>query len=630
MEDLLRSSRIIRFGDFEVDLEAGELRKNGLRIRLQQQPFQILCLLLERPGRLVSRDDLQKLLWPNDTIVEFEHSINAAINRLREALCDSADEPRYVETLPRRGYRFIAPVVGADGVQRVAHGEAVPRPYKVLALAVGIVVVTLAALLVLNVAGLRDRVLRAVGAVREPPLQIQSIAVLPLENLSGDKEQEYFADGMTEELITNLGKISALRVISRQSMMRYKGSKKPLPEIARELSVDALVEGTVQRSGDRVRITANLVRAASESHLWAESYERDLRDVLALQSEVAQSIASEIKIKVTPQEQTRLASARPVNPAAHEAYLKGRYEWNKRTGQGLKKGMQYFEEAIAKDPNYAVAYAGLADSYMVLGNNGFLPAGDTYPKARAAALKALEIDADLADAHASLAIVLADYDRDWTGAEREYRRAIELNPGYATAHHWYALLLADLGRRGDALREIEEARKLDPLSVRINGNVGLVLYFARQYDAAIEQLRKGLELEPNDVGSHVQLGWAYMQKGMHQEAVTEIQKAANQGTGTLLPLAALAQAYAVAGNRDEAHRVLKLLKVLSGQKCVVPYQTATVYAGLGQREEAFAWLERALEAHDPRLNILNVDPSLDPLRSDPRFHDLLRRMNFPP
>ncbi|MBZ5543781.1 MAG: protein kinase [Acidobacteriia bacterium] len=587
----------------------------------------------DSPGKMLdailNRAPLSPLRVNPELPAELEHVINKALEKDRKLRYQSAADlrtdlqrlKRDTESVRSAG---VSPAVGA------IHELPLRRWWPAVATATALLAVV-ALLIGLNVAGLRDRLLTAVGARRAVPLsKIESLAVLPLENLSGDPEQEYFSDGMTEELITDLGQISALRVISRTSVMQYKGTKKPLPEIARELNVDAMVEGSVLRAGDRVRITAQLIQANPEKHLWAESYERDLRDVLALQSEVAQDITNKIQIRVTPQQQARLASARPVNPEAHELYLKGRYEWNKRTEQGLEKGLQYFEDAIAKDPNYATAYAGLADSYQVLGTNGFLPAGDTYPKARAAALKALEIDGDLADAHASLASVLAGFDRDWTSAEREYRRAIELNPGYATAHQWYALLLSILARHGEAIREIEEARKLDPLSVRINANVGEVLFFARQYDAAIEQLRKALELEPNDVTSHVLLGWAYMQKGMHQEAVAEIQKAANQRTGSLEPLAQLANAYAVAGKRNEAHTVLNQLKALSKQRYVGPYLTATTYVGLGQREEAFAWLERAFEVHDPYLTILNVDPRLDPLRSDPRFQALLRRMNFPP
>ncbi len=558
-----------------------------------------------------------------DCPAELEHIITKTLEKDRELRYQSAAElSADLQRLKRETESGGAPV--AADLSRQVEGIGVkPRLWR---WAVPVLVLIGAALAIaLNIAGLRDRLLPRGSALPS----IHSIAVLPLENLSGDPGQEYFADGMTEELITDLGKISALRVISRTSAMHYKGTAKTLPEIARELNVDAVVEGSVTRSGGRVRITAQLIQATNDKHLWAETYERNLSDVLALQDEVARNITTEIQIKLTPQQQARLASARPVSPEAHELYLKGRYEWNKRSEQGLKKGLQYFEEATAKDPNYAKAYAGISDSYHILADNGFLPANDADPKAKAAALKALEIDPDLADAHASLALVLEDYDRDWTGAEREYRRAIELNPGYATAHHWYALLLARLGRHDEALREIEEAQKLDPLSLTINASVGLVLYFARRYDAGIAQLRKTLELEPNHAGSHACLGWAYLQKGMHQQAIAEFQKAVNQQNRSPDSLAGLAAAYAAAGKRDDAHRVLNRLQALSRQANPVPYLTADIYVYLGEREEAFAWFERAFEAHDPTMGVLKVDPNLDSLRSDPRFQDLLRRMNFP-
>jgi TolB-like protein/Tfp pilus assembly protein PilF len=458
--------------------------------------------------------------------------------------------------------------------------------------------------------------------------EIKSLAVLPLENLSRDPEQEYFAQGMTDELITSLAKISALRVISRTSVMRYKGTHKPLPEIARELNVDGVIEGSILQSGDRVRITAKLIQAKTDRHLWAKSYERDQRDVLALQDDVARAIANEIKVKLTPQEQARLTSARPVNPEAHEAYLKGRYEWNTRTEEGLKKSLRYFEQGLAVEPSYAAAYSGLADSYMVLWNNGFLGPDECIPKARAAALKAIEIDDNLAEAHTSLAWLMGNYDWNWIASEREYRRAIELNPSYATAHHWYALQLANMGRHAEAIEEIRKARQLDPLSPRINANVGGNLYQARQYDQALEELNKALELNPNDPLAHGLLGFVYLQKGKNQEAIAELLRA-NQLIGDKggLP-AALAQVYAFAGERDQARKMLEKLETQAKRTYVPPSQIGLIYAALGERQQAFAWLERAYEQHDSLLLVLKGDARFDPLRSDPRFEDLLRRVGL--
>jgi TolB-like protein/Flp pilus assembly protein TadD len=424
------------------------------------------------------------------------------------------------------------------------------------------VLLVLAALFTLNVAGVRDRLLRRPML----PPKIESIAVLPLENLSGDPEQEYFADGMTDALITNLGQIKALRVISRTTAMHFKDAKKTLPEIARELNVDGIIEGTVLRSGERVRIAAQLLDARKDRHLWAETYERDLQEVLALQGEVARDVAQHVQAKLTPQEQIRFASgqSRSVNPEAYELCLKGRYQWNKRTREGLMKALEYFQRAIRVDPSCALAYSGLADTYGVLGNNGFLPTNEVFPKAKAAALKAVELDGDLAEAHASLAVELAP--SDWQGHEKEFLRAIELNPSYANAHHWYALGLVAMGRSDEAIREIEQARRLDPLSARINTNVGLVLYGARQYDRAIAELLKAQELEPSDVSAHLVLGWTYLAKGMTREALGEIQTAVRLSGDEPTVSAELARAYALSGNRKEALKILGRLKEISKQQ----------------------------------------------------------------
>jgi serine/threonine-protein kinase len=499
--------------------------------------------------------------------------------------------------------------------------------------AAGIALVAVALAVGLNVAGLRERLPPFAGARHGVPLaKIESLAVLPLANLSGDPEQEYFADGMTDELIADLGQIEALRVISRTSVMQYKGVKKPLPQIARELNVDAVIEGSVLRSGDRVRITAQLIQAVTDKHLWAKSYERDLRDVLALQSEVAGAIANEIKIKLTPQEQARLASARPVNPEAYQAYLKGRLFWNKRTVQGLKKAIEYFNEAIDKDPSYGLAYAGLADCYNLLGTDilaAFRPE-EAFPRGKAAAMKALEIEDTLAEAHGSLAWARLVYEWDWSAAEQEFKRAIDLNPNYGTAHHRYALYLASLGRLDEALAEIRRAQELDPLSPMINVNVGTIFFYARHYDQAAEQIRRALELDPNFAFAHWYLGRTYEQKSMHREAVRELQKAARLSEENPNFMAPLGHAYARAGQRAEAWKVLEQLKELSKRAYVPAYAMVDIYTGLGEKEEAFTWLEKAYEQHCSWLVWLKVDPELDPLRSDPRFQHLLRRMNFPP
>jgi TolB-like protein len=560
----------VRFEEFEADFRAGELRKRGIKIKLQEQPIQVLQMLVEHPGEVVTRDELQHKIWPADTFVDFEQGLYNAIRRLRDALEDSADKPRFIETLSRRGYRFIGTI------------EAIPR-------------------------------------------QIQSLAVLPLENLSRDPEQEYFAEGLTEALITTLAKIGELRVVSRTSIMQYKGVHGPLPEIARELGVDAIVEGTVLRAGDRVRITAQLIDATKEMHLWAESYERDLRDVLALQSELAQAIAREVQVSLTPQEQTHLAQAHPVDPDAYEAYLRGRYLWNR---QGLRKAIQYFEQAIAKDPTYAAAYSGLADCLSALTAWGHVPANEGSVKAKQHAQKALEIDHTLAEAHASLALATL-YDYDFSVAERGFERAIELNPRYATAHHLFGFYLGLMGRYEEAYTEMQRALRLDPLSTIINAILGFVYIYTRRYDQAIEQFARTLELDPNSAPAHGGLGWAYRCKLLHEPAIAASRKAVELWQGSS-PLAWLGEAYAAAGRRDEAHQILEQLRELSKQRYVTPYGVGRIYAALGKKEEAFHWLETAYQQRAEWMVLLKVDPCLDDLRADPRFEHLLTRMNFPP
>ena len=608
------------FGVFEVDLRAGELRKNGLRIRLQEQPFQVLAMLLERPRELVMRDELRKRLWPADTFVDFDHGLNKAINKIREALGDSAENPRFVETVARRGYRFMAEVTVLDELAaKPAVGKRRPPwplAWKISGFALALVLVSLTAWI------FRSRI--------RPPSGIQSLAVLPLENLSGDASQDYFADGMTDELIADLGQISALRVISRTSVMGYKHTRKPLPQIARELNVDAVLEGTVMRSGQQVRITAQLIQASADKHLWAQSYEGDLRDTLALQNKVARAVAEQIRINLNPQEQAALKNVKVVNPDAYEAYLKGRYFWNKRTADGLKKAIDYFNQAIEKDPNYAQAYTGLADSYALLGDweYGVLPPKEAFPRAKAAATKALDLDSTLGEAHTSLAFSLDVFDWDWESAEREFRRAIELNPGYATAHHWYAWHLIVLGRSSEAIAEMRKAENLDPLSLIISADMADALLITRRYDESIQQSRKTIDMDPNFAIAHYQLGQAFVQRHMYNEAIAELQKAIEFSGGNPTCTSNLAYAYAVSGRRKEAVKILNELKKRSNHGFSNASEIALIYTGLDEKDQAMTWLERAYEE---RFNPSILQrPAFDPLRSDRRFQDLLRRIGLPP
>lgn len=503
----------------------------------------------------------------------------------------------------RRRYRFLAPVN--------------------LWLMAGVAVALFAALAVLNIGAVREKLLGKGTAPR-----IESIAVLPLENLSGDPEQEYLADGMTETLIAHLAKISRLRVISRTSVMRYKGTNKVLPEIARELGADALIEGSVMRSGSRIRITAQLIDAPRDKHLWGESYERDLSDVLVLQSEVARAIAHEINIKLTPQDQTRLGTARPVNPETYELYLKGRYYWNKMSGGNIERAAAYFSKAIALDGSYAPVYVGLADCYVSQADLGNLPPSEVYGRARAATLRALEIDNGLAEAHASLAVIRADYDWDWKGAGTEFQRALELDPKQVNAHQWHAVFLAKLGRFKEAFSEIEIAKELDPLSLPVATSAGSILRYARRYDEAIEELRRAIDLEPSFKLTHVELAQVYELKGMFQEAASEWSTVDVLSGNPKLELhyAAVRDA---AGYQRSTQLWIEHLRESSKREYTSPMGMAVAYARLAKAEQALAWLEEAYRRRDPGLSALKVEPLFDFLRSNPRFQDLLRRMNFP-
>ncbi|HEV2730676.1 MAG TPA: tetratricopeptide repeat protein, partial [Terriglobales bacterium] len=484
-------------------------------------------------------------------------------------------------------------------------------------------VLALAAVLVaFDVAGLRDRL---IGRPRVP--QIRSLAVLPLENLSGDPAQEYFADGMTDALITDLGKISALRVISRTSVKQYKGGQKPLREIAKDLSLDAAVEGSILRLGGRVQVTARLIQAKTDTQIWSQSYDRDIQDALKLDSEVARAIADEIRIKLTPEKQTRIKVSHQVKPAAFDAYLRGRYYWEERTEEGLRKSLEYFARAVEEDPTYARAYAGVADSYATLGNNRYLPPKESFPKAKVPALKSLQME-DLAEAHASLAFSLWNYDLDWDAAEKQYKLAIELNPGYPTAYHWYSGYLSGMGRHAEAIAAIKKARELDPLSPRISANVGLILYFARQYDQAIEELQNALELDPGNAAAYFYLGMTFSQKGEHQEAIAALEKSRQLLNSSPESVLELAFTKAAGGKRIEARDMLRRLRREPDAGYIPALWVARLYAALSERDQAFEWLEKAYEERSPQLPFLKVDPRWDTLRPDPRFQDLLRRMKL--
>jgi TolB-like protein/DNA-binding winged helix-turn-helix (wHTH) protein len=637
-------SPTLRFGVFELDPRTGELRKKGMKLRLQGQPSEILVMLLQRPGEVVTREELQKNLWPADTFVDFDQGLNNAMKRLRAALDDDAECPHFIETVPRRGYRFIGGFNSAPGNGAESTAVAKPMPgtgdkpdrqstIGTRLAVVGLLGLTVAAalLLGLNVRGWRDRLFS--GA---PKPKIQALAVLPLANLSG--EQEYFADGMTEALITELAKISSLRVISRQSVMQYKASKKPLQEIARELDVDAVLEGAVERSGDRVRVSVHLQRVSPESQVWANEYSRGIHDVMILEDEIARAITDEVQVKLTPEERTRLTSARAVDPEAHDDYLRGRYllglalahlsnsaEKIQFTGPDIQEAIGHFKQAIEKDPTYALAYAGLADAYIELGNPvwGGHPPKETLSDAKAAATKALELDPSLAEAHFSLAQTL-EYDWNWSEAEKEYRLALKLNPNYADAHLQYGRFVQALRRNDEAMTQMNNAIELDPFSVKTRVVVAYVTYASRQYDLAVKQFES--------LGDNGGLIWAYREKEMYPEAIAAWQSfKLSHPSQSRDPhcLAALAGLYGLEGRKREAQALIDEMKETAQHRYVSGFFFAEAYLGLGEKGQALTWLERAYEEHDQWMVFVNSYPGLDRLRSEPRFEALLRRMNFP-
>jgi TolB-like protein/DNA-binding winged helix-turn-helix (wHTH) protein/Flp pilus assembly protein TadD len=629
----------LRFGAFEADLHTGELTKRGKQVRLQEQPFRLLAVLLEKPGELVTREELRQRLWPQ-TIVDFDHGLNKAISKIRDALGDSAENPRFVETVAGRGYRFLADVTvihdarpEVAGIDLAVHGDPEPlRSIELGTLAVRsprahawrLYAFGLALFLALAIA-----FLWSFGQWGRPSPTIRSLAVLPLENISGDASQEYFADGMTDELITDLGKFGTLRVISRTSAMAYKRTRKPLAEIARELNVEAVVEGSVVRSGDQVRISAQLVEAPADRQLWAESFEGDTRDTLALQISVARTIAGQIRATLDGREQAALDKSKAVNPEAYEAYLKGRYFWNKRTGDGLSKAIAYFSRAVEVDPNYAEAYSGLADAYALSGDweYGVLSPQEAFRQAKAAATKALTLDDSLGEAHTSLAFALDLYGWDWQAAEKEYEQAIRLSPSYSTLHLWYAWHLMVVGRTSDGILELRKAESLDPLSLIVLADLADALCIARLYDESVEQSWKTLGLDSNFAVGHYELGQALVQKQRADEAIVEFQKAIALSGHSSAFDSNLAYAYAVFGQKDEATKILAELAATSDKNHSADANIALIYVGLGDNDQAMIWLEKAYEA---RFNpSILLRPAWDPLRSDARFKDLRRRIGLP-
>ncbi len=623
----------VQFGVFELDLQNAELRKRGIKVKLQEQPLTLLQILLENRGQIVGREELQRRVWPANTFVEFDQGLYSAMARLRDALGDSSDSPRFVETVARRGYRFVAPVsvvaatpasdVAAEQKSRTRPDKALAAGRFVLNLLAGLVggALLLVAASVFNIAGARDW-------LRHGTTPIRSIAVLPLEDLSGDPEQEYFADGMTDELITTLARLEDVRVISRTSVMRFKKTDKPVPEVGRELNVDGVVEGTVERSGDRVRIRVQLIEASSGRDVWAQTYDRELRDTLLLQSEAARDIASEIESKLNPARQPRLASAHPIDPKAYEDYLKGLYFSNKRSAPNFERAIHYFEDALAREPRYAAAYSGLGEALL-----GGAFAGIPFERNReryiSTAAKAIELDPLSPEAHLSLASVHEFCDWDWTGADREYRRAIELNANFANAHQDFAVFLGFQGRFDESIAEAQRAQELDPLSPFVRTTYCLDLAEARRYDQAIEKCNQALELDPTFLHAHGNLIGIYNAKGEYDRSFQEFEKHASLAGSSAAWAARARLAYQREGIKGVWRQTLEeQLEPDAGPPDGV--EIASVYSLLGDRDKAFAWLQKGYQQRSPFMEQLKSDPEFDNIRSDPRYGEWLRRLKFGP
>jgi TolB-like protein/Tfp pilus assembly protein PilF len=569
--------RFYEFGQFRLDASGRMLFRGNVPVPLPPKAVDTLLVLIESAGAVIDKEEILKQVWKG-AFVE-EGSLTRTISILRKALEHDGNGQEYIATVSKRGYRFVA--------------EVVEMPQRVLQ-------------------------------------QKLMLAVLPFENMSGDVTQEYFSDGLTEEMITQLSRLNPerLAVIARTSAMRYKGTNKSVREIGSELGVSHVLEGSVRRGADRVRIAAQLIQVANETHVWANTYERSLGDILKLQSEVSQAIAREIRVKLTPREQRRLAAAGEVSPAAYDAYLKGRHLWNKRTEDGMRKSVAYYEEAIRQHPDYAMAYAGIADSYVMLACRGMVPVKETFRKAKTAATKALELDRDLGDAEGSLAHVRL-HDWDWDGLEKDFERAIKLNPAQAIVYYWYAEFLMSMGRPQEAIALTERAYQTDPLSPVIAASLGMILYLARKYDEALAVMERAKGINPDHFLPYLRIGYVRVQQKKYEEAIGALKTAADLAARSTETLAALAMAYAAAGKAEQAQTILDELEKPSGAKrYVMPYNVAKIHAIAGNAEKAFEWLEMAYKEGNPDLIELNSEPIFDSLRYDPRFSDLMQRVGW--
>jgi TolB-like protein/DNA-binding winged helix-turn-helix (wHTH) protein/Flp pilus assembly protein TadD len=644
MEAPTSSPRRVHAGLFEVDLGSGEIHKSGRKIRLQEQPFRVLAILLERPGELITREELQARVWPSDTFVGFDEGINTAIRKLRVAFGDSADNPRFIETIPRRGYRFVAPVHGTiaestEVSENVAIAGAPDLPHaRPKTVRWSVVALSVAALLVIATSVIYLR--RSHAPVNSAAQKRVMLAVLPFQNMSNDPAQEYFSDGLTEETITDLGQLSPehLGVIARTSAMAYKHTNKTISQIGHELDVDYVLEGSVRREGGEARVSAQLIRVSDQTHLWAQNYERELHDLLQMENELGKAIARQVQINLTPQQEIDLSKMRTINPDAYDLYLKGRYYWNQRNPAAIKESIGYLQRATTLDPSFALAYVGLADAYNISNILDVYPAKESLPKAKTAASKALELDPSLSEAHAALGMVKSHYEFDLVGAQREFLKAIELNPNSAYAHLFYSnCYLSPMGRMSEAIAENQRALELDPLSLPINNFMGMTYMFAGNYDKAYQQFQHTISIDPTFPLAHLYFSWLLTTMGRFEEAIQENEKSELLGGSSPEDAAAEAatmlQAFKAGGEKGfwqkHLERTLQTLQQ-SGGESVSPTGVASAYALAGDKDSAFKWLDKAYAERDGQdIMLLNCVPPFKILHGDPRFADLLRRLGLP-
>jgi TolB-like protein/DNA-binding winged helix-turn-helix (wHTH) protein/Tfp pilus assembly protein PilF len=651
------SSTVVRFGGkFELDRGAYELRKAGRPLRLARIPMELLLLLLEQPDQLVSRERIAERIWGKGVFLDIDNGINAVVRRIRLVLEDDPEHPRFIQTVVGRGYRFIAPVqetapspaVLPAAVAHIAEssryeqpidmktdlqrpephsesGKAVPSGVAILGRSRRMIAVSAGAFVIVIVALIAGRWFTPSRG------KIESIAVLPFANASGDSNMEYLSDGITESLINSLSQLPSLKVMSRDSVFRYRGKETDARAAGHELGVGAVLTGRIVQHGGDLWVSTELVDAHDNTHIWGEKYNRKLADLLSVQQEIVQQITDKLMLRLNGEERTRLTKRYTDNIEAYQLYLKGRYYWNRRP-RGLLDGIKYFEQAIEIDPNYALAYSGLADCYAALATweGGTISPAEAMLKGNAAALKAVEFDETLAEAHASLGYIRLHYDWNWPEAEKQFKRAIELNSRYATAHHWYSHYLMTAGQTEASLAESRLALELDPLDLIISGHQPWHYYYARDFDRVIEICHDNLASHPEAFWVHFELGRAYEQKRMFNEAISELTTALSLQKDMTFAIAALGHAYAVSGQREKAQQLLGNLKKLSTQRYVSSADIAMIYIGLGDNDQALAWLQKAFLERSWYFVLLRVDPRLDSLRPDPRFQALLRRVNLPP